>query len=38
VRPAYPVHTDRLLLRPFAATDFDALLAIQSRADVARFL
>jgi RimJ/RimL family protein N-acetyltransferase len=38
VRPAYPVQTDRLLLRPFAATDFDALLAIQSRADVARYL
>jgi RimJ/RimL family protein N-acetyltransferase len=38
VRPAYPVLTDRLLLRPFAVTDFDALLAIQSRADVARYL
>jgi RimJ/RimL family protein N-acetyltransferase len=29
---------DRLLLRPFKATDFDALLAIQSRSDVARWL
>jgi RimJ/RimL family protein N-acetyltransferase len=38
VKPAYPVLTDRLLLRPFAVTDFDALLAIQSRADVARYL
>ncbi len=38
MRPAYPVQTDRLLLRPFAASDFDALLAIQSRADVARYL
>jgi RimJ/RimL family protein N-acetyltransferase len=38
VRPAYPVQTDRLVLRPFAASDFDALLAIQSRADVARYL
>jgi RimJ/RimL family protein N-acetyltransferase len=38
VKPAYPVHTERLLLRPFAPTDFDALLAIQSRADVARYL
>jgi RimJ/RimL family protein N-acetyltransferase len=38
VKPAYPVQTDRLLLRPFAATDFDALLAIQSRAEVARYL
>jgi RimJ/RimL family protein N-acetyltransferase len=38
VKPAYPLQTERLLLRPFAATDFDALLAIQSRADVARYL
>ena len=38
MKPAYPVQTDRLLLRPFAVTDFDALLAIQSRADVARYL
>ena len=38
MRPAYPVQTDRLVLRPFAASDFDALLAIQSRADVARYL
>jgi RimJ/RimL family protein N-acetyltransferase len=38
VRPPYPLQTQRLLLRPFAATDFDALLAIQSRADVARYL
>jgi RimJ/RimL family protein N-acetyltransferase len=38
VRPVYPLRTERLLLRPFAATDFDALLAIQSRADVARYL
>ena len=38
MKPAYPVQTDRLLLRPFAATDFDGLLAIQSRADVARYL
>ena len=38
MKPAYPLQTERLLLRPFAATDFDALLAIQSRADVARYL
>ena len=30
--------TERLILRPFAESDFDALLAIQSRADVARWL
>jgi RimJ/RimL family protein N-acetyltransferase len=38
VKPAYPIQTERLFLRPFAETDFDALLAIQSRADVARYL
>ena len=38
MKPAYPLQTQRLLLRPFAVTDFDALLAIQSRADVARYL
>ncbi len=35
---AYPLHTERLLLRPFAAGDLDALLAIQSRDDVTRYL
>jgi RimJ/RimL family protein N-acetyltransferase len=30
--------TERLLLRPFTADDFESLLAIQSRADVARWL
>jgi RimJ/RimL family protein N-acetyltransferase len=38
VKPHYPLLTERLLLRPFATTDFEALLAIQSRADVARYL
>jgi RimJ/RimL family protein N-acetyltransferase len=38
VKPAYPIQTERLFLRPFAETDFDALLAIQSRPDVARYL
>jgi RimJ/RimL family protein N-acetyltransferase len=38
VKPAYPLQTERLLLRPFAATDFEALLAIQSRPEVARYL
>ena len=38
MKPAYPLQTERLLLRPFAEMDFDALLAIQSRADVARYL
>jgi RimJ/RimL family protein N-acetyltransferase len=38
VKLAYPLHTERLLLRPFAAGDLDALLAIQSRDDVTRYL
>ncbi len=33
-----PIPTARLLLRPFVAGDLDALHAIQSRPDVARFL
>jgi RimJ/RimL family protein N-acetyltransferase len=36
--PDYPIQTQRLLLRPFEPGDLDALLAIESRADVARFL
>ncbi len=35
---ADPTETDRLLMRPFGDADFDALLALQSRADVARWL
>jgi len=38
VKPTYPLETERLLLRPFAASDLDALLAIQSRDDVTRYL
>ena len=38
MKPANPLHTERLLLRPFAAGDLDALLAIQSRDDVTRYL
>jgi len=33
-----PLESERLLLRPFTADDFDALFAIQSRSDVARWL
>jgi len=36
--PSYPMQTERLLLRPYARDDFDALLAIQSREDVVRYL
>lgn len=38
LRPTYPITTARLLLRPFAIDDLDALYAIQSRPDVNRYL
>jgi RimJ/RimL family protein N-acetyltransferase len=38
LRPTYPIETARLLLRPFTPDDFDDLLDIQSRPDVARYL
>ena len=38
LRPLYPIKTRRLVLRPFVPDDFDALLAIQSREDVCRYL
>jgi RimJ/RimL family protein N-acetyltransferase len=34
----YPLQTERLLLRPFVASDFVALYSYRSRPDVARFL
>ncbi len=36
--PAYPIETERLRLRQYGPDDFDALLAIESRADVNRYL
>lgn len=36
--PAYPIHTERLSLRPFRMDDLDAVYAIQSREDVTRYL
>ncbi len=38
LRPTYPIITARLLLRPFTMDDLDELHAIQSRADVTRYL
>jgi RimJ/RimL family protein N-acetyltransferase len=38
VSPDWPVETSRLTLRPFAAEDFDALHAMRSNAEVARYL
>jgi RimJ/RimL family protein N-acetyltransferase len=36
--PAYPIATERLLLRPFEAGDFEPLFKILSNPDVTRFL
>jgi RimJ/RimL family protein N-acetyltransferase len=33
-----PLQTERLVLRPFAETDFDAVFAMRSNAEVARYL
>jgi RimJ/RimL family protein N-acetyltransferase len=38
LRPSYPVRTERLLLRPLAAGDADALVAYRGRADVSRYV
>jgi RimJ/RimL family protein N-acetyltransferase len=38
LRPAYPIRTERLLLRPVTVDDADALLAYRSRADVTRYV
>lgn len=38
LQPDFPIETERLTLRPFRESDFDDLYAIQSRADVTRFL
>jgi RimJ/RimL family protein N-acetyltransferase len=38
LRPDYPVQTARLDLRPFQPSDFDAVLDLRSRPDVARYL
>ena len=38
LRPRYPVRSERLLLRPLAMGDVDALLAYRSREDVGRYV
>jgi RimJ/RimL family protein N-acetyltransferase len=37
-RTTFPLETERLILRPFVDADLDALLAMQSREDVTRYL
>ncbi len=36
--PAFPIETERLVLRPYEPGDYDAVLAIESREDVNRYL
>jgi len=38
LRPSYPIRLERVVLRPFVATDFDAVLDMQSRPEVVRYL
>lgn len=38
LRPAFPVRTSRLLLRPLTVDDVEALLAYRSRPDVCRYV
>ena len=38
LRPAYPLETDRLLLRPYVDDDLDALHDIERREETARYL
>lgn len=38
LRPSYPLETDRLVLRPYAIEDLDALHDLEQRAETARYL
>jgi RimJ/RimL family protein N-acetyltransferase len=38
LKPQYPIRTDRLVLRPFAASDVEDLFDIYRRPEVARYL
>jgi RimJ/RimL family protein N-acetyltransferase len=38
LRPAYPIETERLYLRPFLPSDLDALVEIHGDPEVARYL
>jgi len=38
LEPSYPIETERLLLRPFTPTDFDAMFAMHSVPEVVRYL
>lgn len=38
LRPAYPIRTKRLVLRPYLESDLEAVLDVESREDVVRYL
>jgi RimJ/RimL family protein N-acetyltransferase len=38
LRPTYPIRLERVLLRPFVESDFDAVLDMQSRPELVRYL
>jgi RimJ/RimL family protein N-acetyltransferase len=38
LRPAYPIRLERVLLRPFVESDFDAVYDMQRRPDLVRYL
>jgi RimJ/RimL family protein N-acetyltransferase len=38
LRPEFPITTERLVLRPFAESDFDVLFDMESRPEVVRYL
>lgn len=37
-QPAYPIRLERVLLRPFVASDFEAVFDMQTRPEVVRYL
>jgi RimJ/RimL family protein N-acetyltransferase len=38
LRPAFPIRTERLILRPFVQSDFDVVFDMQSRPEVVQYL
>jgi RimJ/RimL family protein N-acetyltransferase len=38
LRPAYPIRLERVVLRPFVASDLAAIMDLESRPDVVRYL
>jgi len=38
LRPTYPLRTERLLLRPYAESDIEAVVDVNSRPDVVRYI